>query len=117
MEEGHYELNYSITVYNETDIANASVVEGGEEIYKQVEFELDISKQTFAFLPFVDSEQKHQVRLTETGARSCWGIQDLGNWGYVLIGAELGGGRETAMLAGGAVILHGGWPSRRYHFQ
>tara|TARA_B100001564_G_scaffold359520_1_gene381640 strand:+ start:154 stop:2265 length:2112 start_codon:yes stop_codon:yes gene_type:complete len=109
LEEGHYELNYTITVYNETDIANASVVEGGEEIYKQVEFELDISKQTFAFLPFVDSEQKHQVRLTETGARSCWGIQDLGNWGYVLIGAELGGGRETAMLAGGAAGIPAWW--------
>lgn len=109
LEEGHYELNYSITVYNVTDIANASVVEGGEEIYKQVEFELDISKQTFAFLPFVDSEQKHQVRLTETGARSCWGIQDLGNWGYVLIGAELGGGRETAMLAGGAAGIPAWW--------
>ena len=109
LDEGHYNLNYTVTVYNQTDIANASIVEGGDEIYKMVEFDLDISKQTFAFLPFVDSEQKHQVRLTETGARSCWGIQDLGNWGYVLIGAELGGGRETAMLAGGAAGIPAWW--------
>ena len=89
-----------------------------EKIYKQVEFELDISKQTFAFLPFVDSEQKHQVRLTETGARSCWGIQDLGNWGYVLIGAELGGGKNGhACWRRLLEFLHGGWPSRRYHFR
>ena len=109
LDEGHYNLNYTVTVYNQTDIANASIVEGGDEIYKMVEFDLDISKQTFAFLPFVDSEQKHQVRLTETGARSCWGVQDLGNWGYVLIGAELGGGRETAMLAGGAAGIPAWW--------
>jgi len=109
LDEGHYNLNYTVTVYNQTDIANASIVEGGDEIYKKVEFDLDISKQTFAFLPFVDSEQKHQVRLTETGARSCWGVQDLGNWGYVLIGAELGGGRETAMLAGGAAGIPAWW--------
>ena len=32
LKKGHYELNYSITVYNETDIANASVVEGGEDL-------------------------------------------------------------------------------------
>ena len=109
LDEGHCNLNYTVTVYNQTDIANASIVEGGDEIYKMVEFDLDISKQTFAFLPFVDSEQKHQVRLTETGARSCWGVQDLGNWGYVLIGAELGGGRETAMLAGGAAGIPAWW--------
>ena len=109
LDEGHYNLNYTVTVYNQTDIANASIVEGGDEIYKMVEFDLDISKQTFAFLPFVDSEQKHQVRLTETGARSCWGVQDLGNWGYVMIGAELGGGRETAMLAGGAAGIPAWW--------
>ena len=110
LEEGHYELNYTISVYNQSIIdENASIVEGGEEIYKKVEFELDISKQAFAFLPFVDSEKKHQVRLTETGARSCWGVQDLGNWGYVLIGAELGGGRETAMLAGGAAGIPARW--------
>ena len=109
LEEGHYQLNFSITVYNQSNITGASIVEGGEEIFKSVEFELDISKQTFAFLPFVDSEKKHQVRLTETGARSCWGVQDLGNWGYVLIGAELGGGRETAMLAGGAAGIPAWW--------
>ena len=110
LEEGHYELNYTISVYNQSIMdGNETIVEGGEEIYKKIEFELDISKQAFAFLPFVDSEKKHQVRITDTGARSCWGVQDLGNWGYVLIGAELGGGRETAMLAGGAAGIPAWW--------
>ncbi|MCP2504920.1 MAG: small multi-drug export protein, partial [Candidatus Poseidoniaceae archaeon] len=111
LEEGVYDLSYSISVYNQSNHSdpNASIVEGGEEISKSVEFELDISKQTFAFLPFVDSEKKQQIRMTDTGARSCWGVQDLGNWGYVLIGAELGGGRETAMLAGGAAGIPAWW--------
>ena len=111
LEEGNYDLSYTIAVYNQSNHSdpNASIVEGGEEISKSVEFELDISKQTFAFLPFVDSEKKQQIRMTDTGARSCWGVQDLGNWGYVLIGAELGGGRETAMLAGGAAGIPAWW--------
>ena len=111
LEEGIYDLSYTIAVYNQSNLSdsNTSIVEGGEEISKSVEFELDISKQTFAFLPFVDSEKKQQIRMTDTGARSCWGVQDLGNWGYVLIGAELGGGRETAMLAGGAAGIPAWW--------
>ena len=111
LEEGHYELTYSISVYNQSNYSDpyAEIVTGGESISKSVEFELDISKQTFAFLPFVDSEEKKQIRMTDTGARSCWGVQDLGNWGYVLIGAELGGGRETAMLAGGAAGIPAWW--------
>ena len=36
LDEGHYNLNYTVTVYNQTDIANASIVEGGDEIYKKV---------------------------------------------------------------------------------
>ena len=111
LEEGYFSLNYTISVYNQSNLSdtNTELVEGSEPIYNEVEFELDISKQTFAFLPFVDSDTKHQVRVTETGARSCWGVQDLGNWGYVLIGAELGGGRETAMLAGGAAGIPAWW--------
>jgi hypothetical protein len=110
LEEGYFSLNYTISVHNQSnfsDTDNTSLTL--KPIYKEVEFELDISKQTFAFLPFVDSDTKHQVRVTETGARSCWGVQDLGNWGYVLIGAELGGGRETAMLAGGAAGIPAWW--------
>ena len=113
LQEGYYELTYTISVWNQSDYSDpnssASIVNGVDQITERVEFELDISKQVFAFLPFVDSEEKKQIRMTDTGARSCWGVQDLGNWGYVLIGAELGGGRETAMLAGGAAGIPAWW--------
>lgn len=109
LDEGHYDLTFNIEVYNQSDIANASVVEGGELISKTIEFEMDVSKQTLAFLPFVDDETKKEVRVTETGARSCWSVQDLGDWGYILIGAEIGGGRETAMLSGGSAGIPAWW--------
>ncbi len=36
-------------------------------------------------------------------------MRELGNWGFVLMGAELGGGRETAMLTGGAAGIPAWW--------
>ena len=33
----------------------------------------------------------------------------MGDWGYILMGAELGGGRETAMLTGGAAGIPAWW--------
>ena len=35
-------------------------------------------------------------------SRACWTFQQLGAWGWVLMGAEWVGGRETAMLTGGS---------------
>ena len=46
---------------------------------------------------------KTEATIDDDSARSCWGVTDVfGNWGWGLMGAELGGGRETAMLTGGA---------------
>ena len=107
--EGHYSLTFTVEVFNQSNLTNAIVVPGGEEIQKEIEFEKSVSKQTLAFLPFVDDETKQEVRVTETGARSCWSVQDLGDWGYILIGAEIGGGRETAMLSGGSAGIPAWW--------
>jgi len=109
--QGHYSLTFAAEVYNQSNIsdANASVVLGGEEISKTIEFEISTSKQALAFLPFVDDDTKTEIRVTDTGARSCWSVQDLGDWGYILIGAEIGGGRETAMLSGGSAGIPAWW--------
>jgi hypothetical protein len=72
-------------------------------------FEHTISQEALAFLPFVDDAEHSEVRIEDAGPRSCWTVQDLGDWGYILMGAELGGGRETAMLTGGAAGIPAWW--------
>jgi len=103
---GLYKLNFFIDVYDQRDLINGTLL---LELNKTTSFEVDISKKAFAFLPFVDNTLSKDVRITESGARPCWSVQDLGDWAYLLMGAELGGGRETAMLTGGAAGVPAWW--------
>ena len=114
-ETGTYELVITVDIYeldtdmsNETDVAE-SRVNGTEQIDKTLEFEISTSENALSFLPFVDSEVKREAEIIDDGPRSCWSVTDLGNWGFVLMGAELGGGRETAMLTGGAAGIPAWW--------
>ena len=109
LEAGHYNLILRIAVYNDSDLQNATIVEGGEQISKEIMFEIEEKEKAFDFLPFVSSGTIRDIRITDQGARSCWGVQDLGDWGYLLMGAELGGGRETAMLTGGSAGIPAWW--------
>ena len=110
---GTYELVITIDMYvigSDLDYKNESDrVNGTERIDKVLEFEISTSKNALSFLPFVDSEVKREATILEDGPRSCWSVTDLGNWGFVLMGAELGGGRETAMLTGGAAGIPAWW--------
>jgi len=111
LEVGEYRITLDVTVYNQSsDLVNASIVEDGEQLSKEIDFELEITTGGFfSFLPFVDSDSQREVRITEPGPRTCWTTEDLGNWGYVLMVAELGGGRETAMLTGGTAGIPAWW--------
>ena len=109
LEAGNYEIILRVTVYNDTDLQNATIVEGGEQISKKILFEIEDKEKAFDFLPFVSSGTIRDIRITDQGARSCWGVRDLGDWGYLLMGAELGGGRETAMLTGGSAGIPAWW--------
>ena len=110
---GTYELVITIDIYElGTDMDNRTEedrVNGTERIGKTIEFEISTSENALSFLPFVDSEVKREANIIEDGPRSCWSVTDLGNWGFVLMGAELGGGRETAMLTGGAAGIPAWW--------
>ncbi len=111
LEVGEYRITFIVEVYNQsTDLENASLADGGETITKNIDFELEInSGGFFSFLPFVDSDSHREVRITEPGPRTCWTTKDLGDWGYLLMAAELGGGRETAMLTGGTAGIPAWW--------
>ncbi len=111
LEVGEYRIQFTVEIYNQsTDLANASLVDGGETLTKNIDFELEVnSGGFFSFLPFVDSDSHREVRITEPGPRTCWTTKDLGDWGYLLMAAELGGGRETAMLTGGTAGIPAWW--------
>ena len=111
LDVGEYRIEFFVEVYNQsTDLDNASLVDGGERLSKNIDFELEInSGGFFSFLPFVDSDSHREVRITEPGPRTCWTTKDLGDWGYLLMAAELGGGRETAMLTGGTAGIPAWW--------
>ena len=111
LDVGEYRIEFFVEVYNQsTDLDNASLVDGGERLSKSIDFELEInSGGFFSFLPFVDSDSHREVRITEPGPRTCWTTKDLGDWGYLLMAAELGGGRETAMLTGGTAGIPAWW--------
>ncbi|MEC7272865.1 MAG: small multi-drug export protein, partial [Candidatus Thermoplasmatota archaeon] len=107
LEEGDYVVILSVMLYNNSDDAK-NETNVTEALSKSLEFELDIGTKG-GILPFLGGEEHREVRITDSGARSCWSIQELGNWGYILLVAELGGGRETAMLAGGAAGIPAWW--------
>ncbi|MBL6892430.1 MAG: small multi-drug export protein [Candidatus Poseidonia sp.] len=104
--EGHYELRFRITVYEEANQSSQLII---GPLSQSLTFEHSISSEALAFLPFVDDSEHSEVRIEDAGPRSCWSVQDLGDWGYLLMGAEIGGGRETAMLTGGAAGIPAWW--------
>lgn len=110
LDEGNYVVSLAIEMYETKENAeNESIQPIIEELKKSVDFELEITTKGFAFLPFGGDETVREVRITDAGPRSCWSVQELGNWGYILLVAEVGGGRETAMLAGGAAGIPAWW--------
>ncbi len=108
---GEYRIVFTVDIYDQgVDLVNATLVEDWNTLAKEIDFELEInSGGFFSFLPFVDSDSHREVRITEPGPRTCWTTKDLGDWGYILMAAELGGGRETAMLTGGTAGIPAWW--------
>ena len=109
LDEGTYVVFLFVEMYDSKESAENESIQANVTLEKTVDFELDITTKGFAFLPFGGDETVREVRITDSGPRSCWSVQELGNWGYILLVAELGGGRETAMLAGGAAGIPAWW--------
>jgi len=57
----------------------------------------------------LSSEMTKEAEIHDSDQRSCWTVEGLGNWGWVLMGAEWIGGRETAMLTGGSAGIPAWW--------
>jgi len=103
---GEYDLRVAVSVFEFNNFSADSLI---IQVNKTVSFEISESSPALGFLPFVDDDPQKEARMTETGPRTCWSTVDLGRWGWALMGAELGGGRETAMLTGGAAGIPAWW--------
>ena len=66
--------------------------------FKELEIELHTTSSSSLF---GSGETHREMEKSDEETRACMTIQDMGVWGWILMGAEWVGGRETAMLTGG----------------
>ncbi len=98
-EDGEYTLT---TSYLDVTKDNTSILSKTVKI--------DVSRTTVkGFIPFLHADESVEATITSDGPRECKSIESLVGWGWALMGAELVGGRETAMLTGGAGGVPAWW--------
>ena len=84
--------------WSEEEIAQEVVNLGNLISSKNLEIELHTSSSSSLF---GSGETHRNMEKSDEETRACMTIQDMGVWGWILMGAEWVGGRETAMLTGG----------------
>ena len=113
-----YQLDVTFT--NDTFEITESTDESGEVVATedwtsstlaelQVTVEIKSRPPSMGWLPWVDDAPTKEAEITTEETRRCWTTSELGNWGWIMMGAEWGGGRETAMLAGGSAGVPPWW--------
>ena len=111
LDDGGFEVAMTVYVWksDSTDLSTLSqddlftrIYESSDEadtIEKQITVALKTSKSSSLW----GSGDSHRtMEKFDDEPRACWTVQQLGGWGWVLMGAEWVGGRETAMLTGGS---------------
>lgn len=112
--EGEYQL--SVNLYH------SDSAESLEEVDNQSEYESISNSLTSLNIKHVDVEVKtvktgslfnrvesKEAEVIDDDPRSCLTMEQMGEWGWVLMGAEWVGGRETAMLLGGNAGVPAWW--------
>jgi len=100
LEFGHY--NATIAIWQVSTDANP-------ESLTQAELQALIDENTAIAIKSFEIENSVHVEIIDEDPRSCWTIQGLGNWGWIMMGAEWVGGREAAMLTGGSAGIPAWW--------
>ena len=105
LEDGSYIVRIGIVSsdsdsreWSEEEIAQEVVNLGNLISSKNLEIELHTSSSSSLF---GSGETHRNMEKSDEETRACMTIQDMGVWGWILMGAEWVGGRETAMLTGG----------------
>tara|TARA_B100001113_G_scaffold466_1_gene450 strand:+ start:465 stop:2576 length:2112 start_codon:yes stop_codon:yes gene_type:complete len=103
--DGHYIVRIGISSsdsdsreWSEEEIAEAVTSPESLISFKELEIELHTSSSSSLF---GSGETHREMEKSDEETRACMTIQDMGVWGWILMGAEWVGGRETAMLTGG----------------
>ena len=84
--------------WSEEEISEALASPGNLISFKELEIELHTTSSSSLF---GSGESHREMEKSDEETRACMTIQDMGVWGWILMGAEWVGGRETAMLTGG----------------
>ncbi len=105
LEDGHYIVRIGILSsdsdsreWSEEEILAAVASPGSLISFKELEIELHTTSSSSLF---GSGETHREMEKSDEETRACMTIQDMGVWGWILMGAEWVGGRETAMLTGG----------------
>ncbi len=93
--------------YNETGAIISTSYEQFED--KLVEMHVSTREAGPISSLFGKESGEKEVEITDDDPRVCWTMKQLGGWAWILMGAEWGGGRETAMLAGGSADVPPWW--------
>ena len=124
--DGHYEIIVNIYIYDEeVNLSHLSkdillkYIENGtyiDNISKNVELHMEsrITNEIpilkiISFGNWGNSELQKIPEISDEEPRACMSIQELGIWGWALMGLEWAGGRETAMLTGGSAGVPPWW--------
>jgi len=115
LEDGDYHIRIGIFVWTDdsTDHSNLTTEElAARASSSQTSSDISIEKDIEITLESVRStsiwgadDVHRKMEKFDDEPRACWTVQQLGGWGWVLMGAEWVGGRETAMLTGGSAEL------------
>tara|TARA_Y100001954_G_scaffold34677_1_gene33153 strand:- start:452 stop:2563 length:2112 start_codon:yes stop_codon:yes gene_type:complete len=105
LEDGHYLVRIGISSsdsdsreWSEEEIVEAVASPGSLISFKELEIELHTTSSSSLF---GSGETHREMEKSDEETRACMTVQDMGVWGWILMGAEWVGGRETAMLTGG----------------
>ena len=124
--DGNYKVNMTLYIWNEDvnlshltedQLLNYTILGNpSENFYKEVGLHME-SRITneIPLIKFItmgkygNSEIQKIAEINDEEDRACMSVQQLGIWGWALMGLEWAGGRETAMLTGGSAGVPPWW--------
>jgi len=110
--EERYDVTIEIFLWtnDDTDLSNLTINElNSLARSSEASWQIHVSKEIVILLESSETsslwgptEIHKKMEKIDEEPRACFTVQRLGGWGWVLMGAEWVGGRETAMLTGGS---------------